>query len=78
MGQFWPTTRASLINELRRGITSTVSWNEFVSIYGPLVIGFCRKYQLPHPDANDIAQEVFIRVFKGVSTLEYEPNKGRF
>lgn len=78
MGEFWPTTRASLINELQCGITSTVSWNEFVNIYGPLVIGFCRKHQLPHPDANDIAQEVFIRVFRGVSNFEYEPNKGRF
>lgn len=78
MGQFWPTTRASLIQELQRGITPTGSWSELVNIYGPLVIGFCCKYQLPYPDANDIAQEVFIRIFKGLSNLEYEPHKGRF
>jgi RNA polymerase sigma-70 factor (ECF subfamily) len=72
----WPTTRVTLLSGLQAGENPTGSWNDFVSIYGPVVMQVCQDHEVQDPDASDIAQEVFVRVYKGITDFEYTPETG--
>ncbi len=54
------STSLSLLNHARRG--EEVAWNELVRIYGPLVMLWCRQYEIQYVDVDDIVQNVFIAV----------------
>jgi len=54
------------------------SWREFVAIYQPLIISYCRKRGLAEQDARDVAQEVFVRLLKALPTFELDRGRGRF
>jgi RNA polymerase sigma-70 factor (ECF subfamily) len=38
------------------------AWRRLLYLYGPLVAHWCRTARVPHQDADDIAQEVFLTV----------------
>jgi RNA polymerase sigma-70 factor (ECF subfamily) len=54
------------------------SWREFVAIYEPLIIGYCRKRGFADDDARDIAQDVFVRLLKALPKFELDHTRGRF
>jgi RNA polymerase sigma-70 factor (ECF subfamily) len=54
------------------------SWHEFVTIYEPLIISYCRKRGLAEDDARDVAQEVFVRLLKALPNFELDHSGGRF
>jgi RNA polymerase sigma-70 factor (ECF subfamily) len=54
------------------------SWREFVAIYEPLIIGYCRRRGLADHDACDVAQEVFVRLLKALPTFDPDRGRGRF
>jgi RNA polymerase sigma factor (sigma-70 family) len=54
------------------------SWRDFVAIYEPLIISYCRKRGLADHDARDVAQEVFVRLLKALPTFELDRERGRF
>lgn len=54
------------------------SWREFVTIYEPLIIAYCRKRGLAHDDARDVAQDVFVRLLRALPTFELDRSRGRF
>jgi RNA polymerase sigma-70 factor (ECF subfamily) len=72
-----PSTRASLLVRLSDSADGA-AWEEFVGIYGPLVFAAIRRRGFDHADAEDLAQRVFARVFRGLRTFEYAPGRGRF
>lgn len=68
-----PPTRLTLIGALREGLR----WEEFVALYGPLILARARRdFGLQACDAENVCQEVLIRVWKGVAG--YDPARGRF
>jgi RNA polymerase sigma-70 factor (ECF subfamily) len=68
-----PPTRLTLIGALREGLR----WEEFVTLYGPLILARARRdFGLQACDAENVCQEVLIRVWKGVAG--YDPARGRF
>jgi RNA polymerase sigma-70 factor (ECF subfamily) len=54
------------------------SWREFVAIYEPLIIAYCRKRGFAEHDARDVAQEVFVRLLKALPTFNLDRGRGRF
>jgi RNA polymerase sigma-70 factor, ECF subfamily len=54
------------------------SWREFVAIYEPLIITYCRKRGLADHDARDVASGVFVRLLKALPTFELNRDRGRF
>ncbi len=54
------------------------SWREFVTIYEPLIISYCRKRGLGDDDAREVAQDVFVRLLKALPTFELDRSRGRF
>jgi RNA polymerase sigma-70 factor (ECF subfamily) len=68
-----PVTRLTLIGALRQGLR----WEEFVALYGRLILHWGRRdFGLQESDAENLRQEVLIRVWRGISG--YDPAKGRF
>ena len=55
------STRGSLFSRLGREDESTAAWEEFVRIYSPQVLRWCRSYGLQESDAADICQDVLVR-----------------
>lgn len=70
-------TRPSLLVRLRQPEDSS-AWSEFVTIYGPLLAGWCRQRGLQNSDAEDVAQTVLLRLAKRIATFSYDPDRGSF
>jgi RNA polymerase sigma factor (sigma-70 family) len=72
-----PPTRASLVARLADP-ADAAAWDEFVAAYGGLVFSEVRRRGFDHADAEDLTQRVFTRVFKGLKSFDYDPQRGRF
>lgn len=71
------TTRVSLLARLGdAGATAdATAWPEFVRIYGPHVIHWCRAHGLQDADAHDVAQNVLVKVWRQAASFRYDPSK---
>jgi RNA polymerase sigma-70 factor (ECF subfamily) len=72
-----PLTRASLLVQIRDG-GNQAAWQEFVSLYGPVVYGFARKRGLQDADAADLMQDVLRSVSSSIGRLDYDRRQGTF
>jgi RNA polymerase sigma-70 factor (ECF subfamily) len=63
-------TPRSLIDRARTA--DPVAWAAFVDLYGPLVLRWCRRWQLQETDAADILQDVFLAVSTHLATFRRE------
>ena len=72
-----PTTHASLLVRIRDAEDSR-SWNQFLELYTPIVIGYCRKRGLQDADAADVAQDVMQTVARRMPEFEYDRSSGPF
>jgi RNA polymerase sigma-70 factor (ECF subfamily) len=68
-------TRASLLLRLRQGPPDHAAWQEFVSRYGPLIYSWCRHWQVQPADADDVAQEVLLKLAVQLRTFTYDPSR---
>lgn len=71
------TTRVSLMEVLRDEAADTAAWGEFVRIYGPAVVAWCRDRGLQQDDALDVTQDVLLRFWKASKRFHYD-SRGRF
>jgi len=72
-----PATRPSLLVRIRDAADKE-AWQQFVSVYAPVVYGFARKHGLQDSDAGDLTQDVFLAVSGAVNRLDYDPKRGLF
>lgn len=54
------------------------SWQEFYNIYGRLIFGYSLHFNVSYSEAEDIVQEVCIKVFRQIDRFNYSPQRGRF
>ena len=71
------TTHLTLLLRLRDR-SDKLSWDEFHERYGELLYRYARGRGAPHPDAEDIVQEVEMSLFKAMDGFEYDVRRGRF
>lgn len=71
------TTRASLLLRIKNPLDAS-AWNEFDSIYRPMLMRFALACKLHHADAEDVAQMCLAAVQKHMAEFEYDPRRGRF
>lgn len=64
-----PETRASLIVRLQHP-TEDAAWEEFCSLYRPLIVRVARAKGLQHADAEDLAQDVLAVVRKSIARFD--------
>lgn len=48
------------------------AWGAFTRLYAPLVVRWCDRRRLPEADIADVAQEVFLKVSRGIHDFRKE------
>jgi RNA polymerase sigma factor (sigma-70 family) len=70
-------TRATLLERLRDG-ADVLAWDEFFSYYWPTIYGFARHRGCSEHTAEEIVQDVMLKVFQQRDVYQYDPTHGRF
>ena len=66
-------TRVTLIGRLRSAPSDPVAWGEFVEWYGQKILIWCRAWGLQEADAQDVTQEVFLKLSGRMQDFKYDP-----
>ena len=70
-------TRKSLLLRLKNQ-DDQESWREFYNIYGRMIFGYALRHRLSHAEAEDVVQEVCIKLFRQILSFDYSPDQGHF
>jgi RNA polymerase sigma-70 factor (ECF subfamily) len=70
-------TSISLIKRVRDR-TDVESWREFYRFYQPLLARYMRTLRLDEHAANDVIQDVFVRLLQALPAFELDNKRGRF
>ena len=70
-------TRKSLLLRLKDS-GNEESWREFYAIYGRMIFGYALRFRLSHAEAEDVAQDVCVKLFRQILSFDYSPDQGRF
>jgi RNA polymerase sigma factor (sigma-70 family) len=54
------------------------SWKEFISYYEQYIYNILRRINVPSSDADDLSQEVILKLWKKIPELAYNRDKGKF
>ena len=73
MGPSDSYTRVTLLGRLRSAPSDPVAWAEFVEWYGQKVFVWCRAWGLQEADAQDVTQEVFLKLSGRMQDFRYDP-----
>jgi RNA polymerase sigma factor (sigma-70 family) len=69
------TTRISLLARLRSDPDDQDAWAAFVDRYGPQIYTWCRHWRLQEADAQDVAQNVLIKLARALPKFVYDPDR---
>ena len=72
-----PETRQTLLLRIRDQDDSD-SWQQFVTVYAPLIRGFCLWRGISPEDSQDITQDTLSTVSRAIKAFDYDPTKGSF
>ncbi len=70
------STSISLLNHARDG--QQQAWSDLVRLYGPLVVQWCRQYEIQSCDSDDVVQHVFIAVSRHLNTYGQNSQENSF
>lgn len=70
-------TRPSLLQRVRSWEDHS-SWEEFHRLYRKLIYGLARRSGLSHADAEEVTQDVFLRMAETIHRFESDPKRGTF
>ena len=68
-------TRVTLLGRLRRDPSNQAIWAEFVEHYGTRIFAWCRKWGLQEADAQDVTQNVLLKLADKMRDFEYDPSR---
>ena len=68
-------TSASLLQRLRMAPADQAAWGEFVDRYGRKIYGWCRHWGLQEADAQDVTQDVLVRLAGKMRDFTYDPGR---
>jgi RNA polymerase sigma factor (sigma-70 family) len=66
-------TSATLLARLRLAPADQGAWAAFADRYGRKVYGWCRHWGLQEADAQDVTQDVLVRLAGKIGGFEYDP-----
>ena len=70
-----PTTRVTLLIQLRQDPTDQASWDEFVERYGRHIYRWCRQWKLQDADAEDVTQDILVKLTHKLRAFAYDPSR---
>lgn len=68
-----PTTCPTLLARLRHDPSNEAAWDEFVEHYGHHIYRWCRQWRLQDADAEDVAQEILLKLARKLRDFAYDP-----
>jgi RNA polymerase sigma-70 factor (ECF subfamily) len=69
-------TRLSLLTRLTRpGAFDERAWQEFVDHYAPLIFRWCQGHHLQDSDAEDVTQQVMLKLATHLPNFSYDSSK---
>jgi RNA polymerase sigma factor (sigma-70 family) len=71
-----PTTRVTLLTQLRQDPSDQAGWDEFVERYGRHIYRWCRQWKLQDADAEDVTQNILVKLTQKLRTFAYDPSRG--
>ncbi len=54
------------------------AWSAFVERYSPMIVSWCNRFGLQTSDAEDVAQQVLLRLTRRMQSFDYDSAKGSF
>ena len=70
-----PTTRVTLLTQLRQEPHDQASWDEFVERYGRHIYRWCRQWKLQDADAEDVTQNILVKLSQKLRAFSYDPSR---
>jgi RNA polymerase sigma factor (sigma-70 family) len=68
-----PATSRTLLARLRNDPSNEAAWDEFVEHYGRHIYRWCRHWGLQDADAEDVAQEILLKLARKLRDFVYDP-----
>ena len=68
-------TSPTLLWRVGQGSHDQEAWEVFVACYGPKIRGWCRQRGLQAADAEDVTQDVLLRLARALKTFTYDPSR---
>jgi RNA polymerase sigma-70 factor (ECF subfamily) len=68
-------TSPTLLGKLGRWPSDQGAWGEFAERYGRKIYGWCRQWYLQESDAQDVTQEVLLKLARKMATFHYDPSR---
>jgi len=68
-------TSITLLGRLQSNPGDRQAWTEFVQRYGRIIFGWCRRWQLQEADAEDVTQNVLLRLSEKMPLFVYDPSR---
>jgi RNA polymerase sigma-70 factor (ECF subfamily) len=76
MDPAWPSsTSPTLLGRVCQSPADSTSWADFVHRYGPRIYRWCRQWHLTDADAQDVTQNVLLKLFTRLPTFAYDPRR---
>ena len=66
-------TSMTLLERLQKNPADPQAWDLFVERYQPRIQSWCVNWGLQASDAEDVAQEVLVKLFAAMSKFQYDP-----
>jgi RNA polymerase sigma-70 factor (ECF subfamily) len=66
-------TPATLLSRLRQDPQDQQAWDEFVRRYRPKIHGWCSAWGLQPADADDVTQNVLVKLAQKMRHFQYDP-----
>jgi RNA polymerase sigma-70 factor (ECF subfamily) len=70
-----PTTRVTLLAQLRQDPADQAAWDAFVERYGRHIYRWCRQWKLQDADAEDVTQEILTKLARTLRDFRYDPSR---
>jgi RNA polymerase sigma-70 factor (ECF subfamily) len=68
-------TSPSLLERLRTQPGDQAAWGAFVARYCPRIYAWCRQWGVQEADAQDITQEVLLKLAQKMGAFQYDPSR---
>jgi len=73
-----PSTHISLLRSLGEERRREDAWLVFQACYRKVIFGWCRRRGLDRHTAEDLTQEILIKLLEALPRYEHDPDRGRF
>ena len=68
-------TSLTLLERLQKNPNDPQAWDAFIERYQPRIHRWCLQWGLQDSDADDVAQEVLVKLFAALGKFQYDPSR---